>query len=183
MNEIWKDVEGYEGRYQISSCGRVKSLSRKMWNGKVWWQSEEKVLTNFKKSKGNDYVYVNLKKNNKGKKFYIHRLMARAFIDNPLNKKQVNHINGIKYDNRLDNLEWVTHQENVDHMWDKKLTTNYGETATNSKLSNKEVIRIFNLKDSDITQTELAKEYGVSIKTIGRIFKGERWGWLTGGLK
>ena len=67
MNEIWKDIPGYEGLYRISNLGRVKSLSRPMWNGKAWWKSTERMLTAHKRGKGNEYIYVNLKKNNKGK--------------------------------------------------------------------------------------------------------------------
>lgn len=110
MREIWKDIEGYEGLYQISNLGRVKSFKR---------YSEGKILKARKVTKG--YLQVTLLKNGKGKNKKVHRLVAQAFIMNPNNCPQVNHINGNKTDNTVQNLEWVTNKENVQHAWNNGL--------------------------------------------------------------
>lgn len=98
--EIWKDIEGFEGKYQISSIGRVKSLK----------YGKEKILKGGKDKDG--YLFVNLYKDKKRKKIFIHRLVAQAFIPNPENKPEIDHINTIRTDNRVENLRWVTSSEN-----------------------------------------------------------------------
>lgn len=102
MNEIWKDVVGYEGLYMVSSLGQVKSLFR-----------YKKVLKpNITR---NGYATVELFKNKKGKRLLIHRLVAAAFISNPENKPQVNHRDENKLNNTVDNLVWNTRKENMNH--------------------------------------------------------------------
>jgi len=102
--EIWKDVLGYEGIYKVSSIGRIKSLKF----------GKEKILKPVLNSK--KYPMVNLLKDNPRKNFLIHRLLGVAFIPNPENKCDINHINGIKNDNRIENLEWCTRSENLYHV-------------------------------------------------------------------
>lgn len=112
--EIWKDIKGYEGLYQISNLGNVKSLDRTIGykEGKTrQWKGEIKKPTITDKG----YLKVGLYKNGKSKTREIQRIVAETFIDNPRNVQQVNHINGIKTDNRVENLEWVTPLENDLH--------------------------------------------------------------------
>lgn len=110
MNEIWKDICGYEGKYQVSNLGRVKSL----YDG----HGNYRELIMKGRNEGHGYLKVDLSKDGKCKGIRIHRLVAMAFIPNPENKKDVNHINGIKSDNRAVNLEWATRSENLKHAYD-----------------------------------------------------------------
>jgi hypothetical protein len=102
MSEIWKDVFGYESKYQISNFGKVRSLIY----GKKIILSPANI---------NGYKQVGLSYKGKTNKFYVHRLVLIAFIENTENKKEVNHINGVKNDNRVSNLEWCTPKENMKH--------------------------------------------------------------------
>ena len=104
MEEIWKDIEGYEGLYQVSNLGRVKSLYKK-----------EKILKLGAVSSG--YFFVHLYKMRKLKVIRVHRLVALTFVPNTENKLEVNHKDGNKQNNRADNLEWATKSENVKHSY------------------------------------------------------------------
>lgn len=108
--EIWKDVVGYEGLYQVSSNGRVKSLSHMKKNAKGYYLSKEKILSQNKTSKG--YFLVTLSKGNIRKTFSVHRLVAIAFIPNPYCLEEINHKDENKANNFVDNLEWCDHKYN-----------------------------------------------------------------------
>ena len=109
-NEIWKDILGYEGYYQVSNYGRVKSIKRNTKNQfKYFERIKEPYIGN------NGYLCVVLYKDNKSKHFSIHRLVANAFVDNPNNLPQVNHIDCNKKNNKVNNLEWVTASDNMKH--------------------------------------------------------------------
>ena len=109
MEEIWKPVVGFEGRYVVSNIGNVKSLNYNK-TGKI-----KQLHTYFHIG----YEWVGLSKNGFKKQYAIHRLVAEAFIPNPYNKPQVDHINTIRHDNRVENLRWVTNKENTNNVLSK----------------------------------------------------------------
>lgn len=120
MNEIWKDIPGYESSYQASNLGNIKSLSRLVGHPKGGMKlTKEKVLK--KQNGSNGYFIVGMHKNGEGGSKTVHRLVALAFIDNPENKKEVNHKDGNKKNNQIDNLEWATISENRHHAFDTGL--------------------------------------------------------------
>ena len=106
MNEIWKPIEGTDGKYEVSNTGKVRCLNYKQ-TGKT------KELTASEKVGG--YLQLRVKKNGNLKTVVVHRLVADAFIPNPDGKPEVNHIDGDKKNNNADNLEWVTRSENIKH--------------------------------------------------------------------
>lgn len=115
MAEVWKDIPGYEGLYQVSDLGRVRSLERWRYNPKCKDGKQyvpEKIL---KAAERTGYLVVAINKNGKRKSYSVHRLVAQAFIPNPENKRTVNHKDGNKKNNRVSNLEWNTDSENVNH--------------------------------------------------------------------
>lgn len=127
MGEIWKDIKGYEGLYQISNMGRVKSLLKVTKFGNRLKVNEEMILKPALGKRG--YYVVSLNHNGKSKTFTIHRLIAEAFIPNPQNKEFIDHINTIKTDNRIENLRWVTSKENSNNI----LTLQHSSESTSKK--------------------------------------------------
>jgi len=121
MKEIWKDIKEYKGIYQISNLGKVRSLDRYNYsntnNQYIEYQSKRLLKGTILKpyDNGNGYKQVSLLKNQKRKVYYIHRLVAEYFLSNPNNLPEINHIDGNKQNNCVDNLEWCTRVENLNH--------------------------------------------------------------------
>lgn len=116
--ELWKDIDGYNGAYQISNLGNIQRIKRRLSysGGNGGRTIAEKLLAPVVGKTG--YLAVFLTKNGKFYNHYIHRLVAAAFVPNPDNKRTVNHIDGDKSNNAADNLEWATHKENIKHAID-----------------------------------------------------------------
>lgn len=118
MKEIWKDIKGYEGKYMVSNLGRVLSLPRKSKRGKSQTSVKGGIICpSLVGRKNNAYLSVTLRNGSSPKSFKVHRLVITAFVCNKEKKEQINHINGIKTDNRLENLEWCTRSENIQHAY------------------------------------------------------------------
>jgi hypothetical protein len=173
--EIWKKITDYND-YEISNLGNVKSLVKKIKMKNGFRITKEKILKPKKTKQG--YLSIQLK--NKGKHFLIHRIVALHFIDNNENKPQVNHKNGIKYDNRSENLEWCTQSENQMHAYNNKLQNPSlhkracGENQGLSKLKEKDVVFILkNYKKG--MGVELANFFNVSQTTILNIINKKIW--------
>lgn len=176
--EEWKDINGFEN-YQISNTGKIRNIKR------------NKELTPCISNNG--YAVVNLRSSSKTHTTYIHRLIAEHFLDTPneeqtlwayntvYGKVQVNHIDGNKLNNHIDNLEWSTGKENTKHAYDNGLSSpippdNKGETNGQSKLTKEQVLEIRRLyEELNYTQTELAKIYNLNSSTISMIVTRKRW--------
>lgn len=173
--EIFKDIKGYEGIYQISNLGRVKSLSRRVICHKTTRLTKERFKKPAMKDTG--YFKVGLQKEGTEKQFVIHRLIAIAFIPNPFNLPQVNHKNGIKTDNRIDNLEWCTPSENIQHAYDNGLKESIkGAKHYKSKLTESDVFEIREMyKVKGNTQLSISKKYKVARSTIRNVVKCINW--------
>lgn len=162
--EEWKDIVGYESLYKISSKGVVKKFYR---NGKT------RILVNQKDAHG--YLVVKLHKFGITFQTSIHRLVALHFIPNPNKKHEVNHINGIKTDLSLQNLEWVTAQENIKHAFMTGLNKGpRGERQHCHKLTEQDVRDIRKLS-SYLSHRKIAKIYNVAHVNIDKIIDGRNW--------
>lgn len=114
-NEIWMPIKGYEGIYEVSNMGRIKTLERVYYGGVVPVKIKTRLRKQTYTQKG--YLSLILSKDKANKTCVVHRIVASHFIPNNENKPQVNHRNGVKDDNRVENLEWCTNQENCYHAW------------------------------------------------------------------
>ena len=172
MEEIWKDVVEYEGRYQVSSNGRVRSLKRRFKKRLI---GEETILRLEKHKQG--YLRIMLSKDELTKKFLVHRLVAQAFLPNIENKTTVNHINGIKDDNRTQNLEWATQTENIRHAILSGLKpATRGERSGTSKLTEKDVLEIRKLyHEEGVRAVIIGERFGIGAVYVCTVANKKVW--------
>lgn len=182
--EIWKDIPGYEGLYQVSNMGRARSLDRwitqkhAMKEGHYTRLFPGKLMNPFPDKRG--YQYISLSKNGITKRGCVHYLVLKTFVgERPLNY-DCNHLNGKKGDNRLGNLEYCTKSENMRHALDVlkivRRSGTIGEKHHKAKLTDNDIVRIRKLYSSkQYIQKQLAKIFGVSQRTISLIVRGEGW--------
>lgn len=171
MCEIWKEIPGYEGYYEASSFGRIRSVVRtiKCGYGKVR-EIPSKIRVQRSNNGGYCMVYVSVE--NKQKNCTVHRLVASTFIPNPENKKEVNHKDGNKRNNLIENLEWVTHAENGHHAWEIGLRRRILPCTTGSLNHKSKFVHQYSLSGDYIntfgSTCEAQRETGVSSKLISR---------------
>ncbi|MGE7828976.1 NUMOD4 domain-containing protein [Paenibacillus sp. NPDC093718] len=170
--EVWKDVNGYEGAYQVSDQGRVRSLDRTftyLRNGmEVTRKKRGKVLS--PSANHNGYLSVMLS----GSRQYVHRLVAQAFLPNDDKLPEVNHLNAVRGDNRLCNLEWCSRMDNVKYK-EQCGTVYQGDQHHYAKLNEESVRMIRSQLDSGMTEKFVAGMYGVSQSTINYIKLRKTW--------
>lgn len=145
MKEIWKPIKDYEGLYEISNYGRVKSF----------YKDKTKIL---KKGIRNTYEIIQLSKNKKRKSFQIHRLVAEAFLDNPNNYEIVNHKDFNRINNRVDNLEWCNQKYNVNYSRINMIGKNH--------IQKDKIYGIFHRKNRGLYEVTIKQKYYGSFKTL-----------------
>jgi len=174
MSKGWKAIPGYR-KYMASRDGEIKSLN-------YMNHGYEKVLKPAHDANGYLRTML-LNDNGKYDTVKVHRIIAKSFLSNPLSKPCVNHINGLKDDNRVANLEWVTRSENTKHAFKTGLKTHKGEKNTSAKLTEEQVIEIRkNYKygrrskhEGGETKQQIADRYGVTFSAIKNIIQGNTW--------
>jgi hypothetical protein len=160
MKEIWKNIKDYEGLYQVSNLGNIKSNKRKGTNG---------IITKQLSKIG--YYIVDLYKNSKRETKYLHRIIAETFISNPNNFPCINHKNGIKTDNRIDNLEWCSYSENNKHAYSLGLKTNCKQIKQIDIKTNKTIKTFYSMNEASrqihISQSSISLCCNGKQKTAG----------------
>lgn len=173
LKEEWRAIAGYEKFYEVSNFGNTKSLARidLMKNGGRHRRSEKIIA---KEITIHGYYRVMLWRENKSCHLSVARLVAEAFIANPENKATVNHRDGNKENNRVDNLEWNTSSENAIHRH-RVLGKCIGEKHPNSKLKREDIPVIRALREQGLSNREIGERYGVTFNAIWCVVNGHTW--------
>ena len=171
--EIWKDIEGFEGFYQVSNLGRIKSLGG--WCGSSKRKEKIRTLNHTK----DGYLKVRLMYQGKDITCRVHRLVAKAFIPNPNNFETVNHKDGNKEINKVENLEWCDRDYQMEHAYKMRLKTSQkGSDNSNSKLTDddiKYIRKVYKKYSKDFNTISLAKQFNVTNRVIGLIVRNKSY--------
>lgn len=171
--EIWIDIIGWEGVYQISNLFRIKGVLRVVKHkNKQTKTIHPKIITPFKNSGG--YLAVKLNKDGVIKTLLHHRLIGIHFIPNPNNKPQINHKNGIKTDNRVDNLEWCTIKENQVHSWEELGRVSSTKGKFDKDHPNSKIVRCLTLDIQFNSSAQASRSLGISQGSISNVCKNKR---------
>jgi hypothetical protein len=176
MKEIWKEISGYEGLYEVSNKGNVRGVDRYI--SRIRKGKETKPIyikgKQLKQSNSNGYQVISLN-NSKKRRYYVHRLVAIEFLKNSLSLPCVNHIDGKKENNTVDNLEWCTHLENTRHAKRNGLSRIVsGDEHVNSKLKSTDIPIIFKMSKS-LSAAKIAIVFGVSTGAISCVLSRKSW--------
>lgn len=178
MQEIWKDIKNFEKIYQVSNFGRIRSLDRMIINSnlnKSYFKKGQLLKQHYSLKNQKGYLQVSLWKNGTRKECKVHRLVAEAFIPNFENKQEVNHIDGNKNNNCVNNLEWCNGLENIHHAIKNNLFTNEGKQRQIKAIS-KTIIQ-YDLNNNFIKQWPSMKEaerhLGIASSSICHCCKGD----------
>lgn len=166
--EIWKDIPRYNGLYQASTYGRIKSIAHfyySTYKGKKVRRWLEEKIFEMKKLNSKGYKRLNLN----GVVHFAHKLIAITFIPNLDNKPQINHIDGNKLNNTVKNLEWVTNQENRTHAIKMGLHAN--RKTGLGKITFEQIRTIKNLYGIGVSQKRIAKQYNIVQQTVSKLIK------------
>lgn len=174
MTEIWKDIKGFEGLYQVSNTGKVKSLERYVpARNNGLRVVRERILG---KNTKDDYVKIILCDGDRKRVDSVHRIVAEFFIPNPKNLPMINHKNGVKHDNRVENLEWCTQSDNVLHANRIGLCdTAKGERNIHSKLQEEDVLLIVKLLERGLLEHSIATLFKIKQSTVNSIKLNKTW--------
>lgn len=171
--EIWKDIEGHNGSYQVSNLGNVKSLERTVYrtNGRPI-HVKERMLKQRDNGRGYKMVVI-------GGLDAVHRLVAKAFCENPYGYKEVDHIDGDKNNNNAENLEWVTRSENIKRSYQNNLRTCHdmnGNKNPMAKFSVEEVKEMRRLNEfTSTTRGQIMNLFGISKSALSAILNYKSW--------
>jgi hypothetical protein len=175
--EIWKPALECFSHVEVSNLANVRTVDTErvfIRKGKLSSQKLPGKKISYQMS-AHGYYLVGIQFEGKRPKFFVHRLVARTFVDGWKEGLCVNHINGIKTDNRPENLEWVTLARNTEHQWETGLVNLRGEAHPSAKLSAKQAIEIFERSNKGEKTSTIAKEFGVSSHLVTMIRDKQRW--------
>jgi transposase len=177
VNEEWRDISGYEGYYQVSNLGRVRSCDRVVKTERGDRAIKMRLMKPNLHRRG--YYRIDLQKASVRITCFVHRLVAIAFLPIQDGRDQVNHKNGIKTDNCVDNLEWCNQHENMRHAVEYGLKPSMvGENAVNSLLTESQVLEIRELRANGTKLRIIAEMYGVSLSAIAMVVYCYNWAHL-----
>lgn len=160
MIEEWRDIDGFEGRYKVSNLGRIKNYKGLIMKFQINHGGYERLTLRHDDHKDYDFT--------------VHRVVAKAFIPNPENKPQINHIDGNRCNNNVENLEWCTHSENMLHAFKLGNKDQSGVHNNMAKITEK-IVKDIRKRAKTELQKDLAKEYGLSKANVCLIVNRKTW--------